>query len=64
MITYRPFDPNDLNRFAKCNLDPFTETYGLDFYLQYFAKWPSLFQVAVDRNGDIVGYSTFLRALL
>ncbi|KAF4451932.1 acetyltransferase [Fusarium austroafricanum] len=45
MATFRRFRPNDVNKFSKCNLDPFTETYELNFYLQYHAKWPSLFQV-------------------
>jgi N-terminal acetyltransferase B complex catalytic subunit len=25
--------------------------------LQYHAKWPSLFQVAEDQHGNIIGYS-------
>ncbi len=57
MTSFRAFTPADLNRFAKCNLDPLTETYDIGFYLQYYAKWPSLFQVAVDDKGNILGYS-------
>lgn len=57
MTTFRPFRPDDLNRISKCNLDPLTETYDLSFYVQYYTKWPSLFQVAEDTNGNIVGYS-------
>ncbi|KAJ1329142.1 N-terminal acetyltransferase B complex catalytic subunit [Microdochium nivale] len=56
MTTFRPFRPDDLNRISKCNLDPLTETYDLSFYVQYYTKWPSLFQVAEDTNGNIVGY--------
>ncbi|KAI0200994.1 N-acetyltransferase 5 [Astrocystis sublimbata] len=56
MVEFRQFVPTDLNRFAKCNLDPFTETYDIGFYLQYYSNWPSLFQVAVDNNGNILGY--------
>ncbi|TRX92940.1 hypothetical protein FHL15_006078 [Xylaria flabelliformis] len=56
MTSFRAFTPADLNRFAKCNLDPLTETYDIGFYLQYYAKWPSLFQVAVDDRGNILGY--------
>lgn len=41
------------------NLDPFTETYGLNFYLQYLTHWPEYFQVAEAPNGDIMGYSTY-----
>jgi len=61
MVTVRRFRPEDLNKLAKCNLDPFTETYELGFYLQYYAKWPSLFQVAEDQHGNIIGYSASLR---
>lgn len=57
MANFRQFRPDDLNKFSKCNLDPFTETYELGFYLQYHAKWPSLFQVAEDQHGNIIGYS-------
>ncbi|KAK0735601.1 acyl-CoA N-acyltransferase [Apiosordaria backusii] len=56
MANFRRFRPDDLNKLSKCNLDPLTETYELSFYLQYYAKWPSLFQVAEDENGNIIGY--------
>ncbi|KAH9910048.1 acyl-CoA N-acyltransferase [Xylariomycetidae sp. FL2044] len=56
MISFRAFQPNDLNKISKCNLDPLTETYDLGFYMQYFAKWPTMFQVAVDDQGNILGY--------
>jgi N-terminal acetyltransferase B complex catalytic subunit len=59
MATFRRFRPDDVNKFSKCNLDPLTETYELSFYLQYFAQWPSLFQVCEDGEGNIVGYSAF-----
>src|SRR3569833_2158321 len=57
MANFRRFRPDDLNKQAKCNLDPLTETYELSFYMQYYAKWPSLFQVAEDQDGNIIGYS-------
>lgn len=56
MANFRRFRPDDVNKFSKCNLDPFTETYELGFYLQYHAKWPALFQVAEDQDGNIIGY--------
>jgi N-terminal acetyltransferase B complex catalytic subunit len=59
MATFRRFRPDDVNKFSKCNLDPLTETYELNFYLQYYSKWPSLFQVCEDMNGNVVGYSVF-----
>jgi N-terminal acetyltransferase B complex catalytic subunit len=57
MATFRRFRPDDVDKFSKCNLDPLTETYELAFYLQYHAKWPALFQVCEDMNGNIIGYS-------
>lgn len=57
MANFRRFKPDDVNRFSKTNLDPFTETYDLSFYLQYYAKWPQLFQVAEDEDGNIIAYS-------
>ncbi|GAO20069.1 hypothetical protein UVI_02034550 [Ustilaginoidea virens] len=56
MATFRRFRPDDINKISKCNLDPLTETYELGFYLQYFAKWPSLFQVCEDKDGNVIGY--------
>ncbi len=58
MANFRRFRPDDLNKLSKCNLDPLTETYELYFYLQYHAKWPSLFQVVEDAESNIIGYST------
>lgn len=58
MANFRRFRPSDLNKLAKCNLDRYTETYELSFYFQYYAKWPALFQVAEDEEGNIIGYST------
>lgn len=57
MATFRSFRPADLHKFSKCNLDSLVETYELGFYLQYHAKWPSLFQVCEDNRGNIIGYS-------
>ncbi|CAK7204126.1 N-alpha-acetyltransferase 20 [Sporothrix eucalyptigena] len=56
MANFRRFQPSDLNKLAKCNLDRYTETYELSFYLQYYATWPALFQVAEDADGNIIGY--------
>ncbi|CEJ91357.1 Putative N-acetyltransferase 5 [[Torrubiella] hemipterigena] len=56
MATFRRFRPEDLNKFSKCNLDVLVETYEARFYLEYYAKWPSLFQVCEDTNGNIIAY--------
>jgi hypothetical protein len=39
------------------NLDPLTENYNIDYYMNYMMTWPSLFTVAEDQNGNIIGYS-------
>ena len=31
--------------------------YGLQFYMQYLARWPEYFQVAESPSGDVMGYS-------
>ncbi|KAF3022938.1 hypothetical protein G7054_g10753 [Neopestalotiopsis clavispora] len=56
VVSFRRFKPEDLNRISLCNLDPLTETYDISFYLQYYAKWPSMFIVAEDSRGNIVAY--------
>ncbi|CAL8071920.1 unnamed protein product [Calicophoron daubneyi] len=40
MVTIRPFSCFDLLKFANINLDPYTETYSITFYLHYLSKWP------------------------
>ncbi|XP_076055865.1 N-alpha-acetyltransferase 20 A [Oratosquilla oratoria] len=56
MTTLRPFRCEDMFHFNNVNLDPWTETYGLSFYLQYLAHWPEYFQVAESPSGVIMGY--------
>ncbi|KAK4695898.1 hypothetical protein P7C71_g1933, partial [Lecanoromycetidae sp. Uapishka_2] len=56
MTALRPFRPQDLLHMNITNLDPLTENYSVDFYLHYLSKWPSLFTVAEDQDGNIVGY--------
>ena len=57
MTSLRAFRPQDLLRMNLTNLDPLTENYTIDFYLHYLNKWPSLFTVAEDHQGNIIGYS-------
>lgn len=57
MTSLRPFRPQDLLHMNITNLDPLTENYNIDFYLQYLSKWPSLFTVVEDQYGNITGYS-------
>ncbi len=57
-MTYiRPFTASDVFAFNSTNLDPLTETYGLDFYFSYLARWPHLFNVAEGKDGGVDAYS-------
>ena len=42
MAHLSPFRAHDLFRFNAVNLDHWTETYSLSFYLSYLATWPDL----------------------
>lgn len=57
MTSLRAFQPQDLLKMNLTNLDPLTENYNFDFYMHYLTKWPSLFTVAEDQDGNITGYS-------
>ena len=57
MTSLRAFRPQDLFHLNLTNLDPLTENYNVDFYLDYLIQWPSLFTVIEDQHGNIAGYS-------
>ena len=59
MTSLRPFHATDIFKFNPTNLDPLTETYDLNFYFSYIARWPHLFNVAEGQDGTIDAYSTF-----
>ena len=56
MTTLRPFSADDLFKFNHINLDPLTETYGINFYMQYIATWPSICATFEDPSGRLMGY--------
>ncbi|TVY22831.1 N-terminal acetyltransferase B complex catalytic subunit [Lachnellula hyalina] len=56
MTSLRPFHATDVFKFNPTNLDPLTETYDLNFYFSYIARWPHLFNVAEGRDGTIDAY--------
>ncbi|KAI9034310.1 acyl-CoA N-acyltransferase [Hyaloraphidium curvatum] len=56
MTSLRRFRADDLFHFNNINLDEFTETYNISFYLTYLAQWPELCHMAVDRTGRRAGY--------
>jgi N-terminal acetyltransferase B complex catalytic subunit len=59
MTSLRPFHAMDVFKFNPTNLDPLTETYDLNFYFSYIARWPHLFNVAEGEDGTIDAYSKF-----
>ncbi|EKD14635.1 uncharacterized protein L3040_000159 [Drepanopeziza brunnea f. sp. 'multigermtubi'] len=56
MTSLRHFHAMDVLKFNSTNLDPLTETYDLNFYFSYLARWPHLFNVAEGQDGTIDGY--------
>ena len=52
MSRLRPFEATDLFTFNRINLDHFTETYSLGYYLQYLATWPELCFIATSASGN------------
>ena len=64
MSAIRDFHMLDLLKYNNVNLDPLTETYGMNFYMYYFALWPEYFKHVTapseNANGDcisqIMGY--------
>lgn len=56
MTTLRRFTCDDLFTFNPVNLDFFTETYNMPFYLQYLAKWPEYCLVAEAPGQQCMGY--------
>jgi len=56
MTSLRPFHAMDVFKFNPTNLDPLTETYDLNFYFSYLARWPHLFNVAEGQDGTIDAY--------
>ena len=55
-MSTRPFRCDDLLKFNNINLDHLTETYNLNFYLQYLAQWPEYFLVHEAPEGRLTSY--------
>jgi len=56
MSLLRPFRATDLFKFNNINLDSWTETYSVYYYLTYLSNWPDLFLTQVSPNGNLMGY--------
>ncbi|KAH6902311.1 N-acetyltransferase [Coprinopsis sp. MPI-PUGE-AT-0042] len=57
MSVTRPFKATDMFKFNNINLDIWTETYGIGFYLSYLSRWPDLCFVEEAPSGRIMGYT-------
>ena len=60
MSLLRGWRPTDLFTFNQVNLDAFTETYSISYYLNNLSTWPDLFCATEDANGNLMGYSATL----
>lgn len=56
MAYLRPFRADDLFKFNSVNLDHWTETYTINYYLSYLAVWPDLSYSQLTPNGRMMGY--------
>ena len=56
MVSIRRFTCRDLFKFDSVNLDFFTETYNVLFYLQYLARWPEYCMMAESVGNERTGY--------
>ncbi|GAA5999383.1 peptide alpha-N-acetyltransferase complex B subunit NAT3 [Rhodotorula paludigena] len=52
MSLLRPFSALDLFEFNAINLDVWTETYGVNYYLSYLTHWGDLFSVVESAGGS------------
>jgi len=56
MSILRPFKASDMFKFNNVNLDIWTETYGIGFYLSYLSRWPDLCCTQEAPSGRMMGY--------
>ncbi|PWN47013.1 acyl-CoA N-acyltransferase, partial [Violaceomyces palustris] len=59
MSLLRPFKAQDLFKFNNVNLDHWTETYSISFYLNYLSQWPDLSFIQTSPNPTsprVMGY--------
>jgi N-terminal acetyltransferase B complex catalytic subunit len=56
MVSIRPWSVNDIWHYSRVNIDPYTETYPIPFYLYYTLQWPQLAWTVRNNSDTIVGY--------
>jgi N-terminal acetyltransferase B complex catalytic subunit len=56
MVSIRPWSIDDIWHYSRVNIDPYTETYSIAFYLYYTMQWPELAWTVRNNSNTIVGY--------
>jgi N-terminal acetyltransferase B complex catalytic subunit len=56
MVSLQPWSIHDLWSYSRVNIDLFTETYNIHFYLYYTLQWPQLNWTARNNDGTTIGY--------
>ncbi|KAL0222728.1 hypothetical protein P9112_002118 [Eukaryota sp. TZLM1-RC] len=56
MTSFTDFTCDDLFQFSSVNVDPFTETFGMPFYMYYMSYFDDYCSVSKSCNGNITGY--------
>ena len=56
MVSLQPWSLEDIWCYSKVNIDEWTETYSIPFYLYYTLQWPQLAWTARNNSGEVVGY--------
>ncbi|EDW13296.1 N-alpha-acetyltransferase 20 [Drosophila mojavensis] len=56
MSCLREMHLDDLFKFNTLVFDPFTEVYGLSFFMRHLAQWPELALAALSPQGQLAGF--------
>lgn len=56
MVSLNRWTLDDIWTYSRVNIDPYTETYGIPFYLYYTMQWPQLNWTVRNNSNTAVGY--------
>lgn len=56
MVSIQRWSLNDIWHYSRVNIDEWTETYSIPFYLFYTMQWPQLGWTIKNNSDTIVGY--------
>ena len=56
MTSLRKWDLSDLWHFNRVNIDMWTETFSIPFYLHYSTNWPEINWTARNNSSEVIGY--------